>query len=48
MNIPHTIDKLRQFGVRVRLKGNLTDRVRILQAKCDAAGIACVLDCEVD
>lgn len=48
MNIEHTIYKLRQFGVRVRLKGNDADHRRILQRKCNEAGIAPVYQHDID
>lgn len=47
MNILATKEKLKQFGVNTRLKGDTADKIRILQQHCDRIGIAPVTDEEV-
>ena len=40
ISISHTLDKLRQLGVRVRLKGNDQDRLRYVLLACARVRVA--------
>lgn len=44
INILETANKLRQFGLTVRLKGTDADKRRILDKNCSDQGIAPVID----